>query len=293
MCQLERKTLYFGGRNQAGDLFACGVPGPATDGGAITFDADKAALVTAGFWPTSTAQESYRKIDLVPRGADPISAICIAPDSAIHTCDIALVGLDGELERHRVSPGNPLVGIPAGAGFALVSIPNSIPLFTDTGAGVLHWDSAKMVDGSGGHVVGFPLRLEVWHGNLPPMRGPYRAGYFAHMLFAIASGASRSLRVCVDGRSRVDVVTNSSAGTSTISMQASEALKRTFTADTGAQRRDTWASFTLPVTDAGGTSYTTTPNIVSFNGNPMTALVINIAQTVADAIVQVKVKAWD
>jgi hypothetical protein len=282
---VTRRTIRFGGINLAGSVVYCGIPGPATDGGAVAASGDAARLTTSTYLPVNTSEQSSSRIDLLG-GGGPITAIGIAPDSAIHTCDVALYGRSGELERHRISPGNPLLGCRDDADFANISIPNAIPGVGGSSEEVA-WD-ATVQPGSG--VMGFPLRLEVWRGGLLPIRSPKRAGYFSHALFEFAAGAGdRSLLICVDGRRRVDVVANSLGGTSTLTCNAWETIKAA-----GAPTLDGILSVPLELTSAGVLSLAIgSGKIISFDGNPMSILEVNVAQTVAAGVVQIKVKAWD
>src|SRR6187402_3904193 len=106
---VDRRTLRSPGKSIAGTSFYAAIPGPADLGGAVAAPGDVTALTTSTYLPVNTAEQSYVRVPLPAPGCG-IRGIGIAPDSAIHTADVALVGLGGELERHRISPGNPLLG---------------------------------------------------------------------------------------------------------------------------------------------------------------------------------------
>lgn len=290
---VERKTLRWGGSNTKGNVIYCGVPGPAAAGGAITHAAGAAAIATY----IQAAEDSYQRIDLGRRchTSGPVRAISIAPDSAIHTCDIALAGRDGEIARHRISPGNPLIGT-FEDDFALVSIPNSLPAAAK-GSTVISHDSADAPLTAGTQISGWPLRLEVWRGDNVPIRSDKRAGYYAHFVFAQAAGDDATAQVCVDGRRRisvtVDVTDVSGAGTCTTTMFGLEPRK---VAGSPGNTRDTVIPVPLPLDLIGTLSATTVqgaPDTFAFEGVPLTVLRIAIAQATESAIVQIHVKAYD
>lgn len=203
---IDRVTLRWGGVNQAGQPIMCGVPLTAIHGGALLAPSDVATMAAM----INNAGESYQRITFPPSsGRGEICAISIAPDSAISCCDIALSGDDGEIHRHRISPGNPYVGEVSGSDFALVSIPNAIPL-----AGLDN--ETAMIDGEltysdeNGDYYGFPLRLELWRSGFP-IRSFRRAPLVANILIdpnvvgLSAPAFHRDIVVPVDGRRRVRI----------------------------------------------------------------------------------------
>ncbi len=280
---IERRTVRFGGRNLTGAVSYCGSPSLA--GGAVAPGPDVAALTASGYLPTNTLEQASQRLDLQPKGGHSIRGIGIAPDSAIHSCRVVLAGKNGETDTHQISPGNPLLGCLDGYDFAYLSLPNSIPGIAN--ADGVTWDGAP-----NGSLDGYPLRLELFRGDVLPMRSHKRAPYFAHAIFEIAASGTRILYVCVDGRERVDVIVNGSAGVSTITIDAIEARKVT-----AQPLVDNLMAKALEVDDVGNTSFIAATgsncSIVSFQGNPITIMAVNIAQTSATGIVQVKVKAYD
>jgi hypothetical protein len=266
---VERSTLRFGARNSDGTLAWCGVPGPASTGGAATTDGGD-GLAALGF--ANTAEQAALRLSIPKRGGMFPSAISIAPDSAIHACDIALGGQNGEVHRHRISPGNPLIGNIA-ADFAMVTLPNAMPGIIHS-ATTIQWDASVVP--TTGFTAGnaqWPLRLELWYGGLP-IRGIYRAPYTAYGIFRTTGSAQeRAMNVCVDGRKRVDVhlvcdgITN---GLVTMQAWSMEAWK------IASQPTVDGAYPTLLVlNDNGDTTLTLDPttniltSTVSFFGNPM------------------------
>ncbi len=285
---VERKTLYFPGPSLVSGVFkACGVPGPAASGGAMFPTVDP-----TGSTYVNTAQQAYQRMDLPPD----VHAIGIAPDSAIHSCDVAIAGQDGELHRHRISPGNPLLGCRAGD-HVFVSIPNSLRCFANSGNSVFHDSPVVGILDSAG-IQGWPLRLELYRGEAAPIRSHRRALYIAHAVFAdvdtAENGGVRELVVCVDGRNRIDVqiYVGAVAGV-TLALLASEARKTPSNGPTN----DMPCYVPLPMTDAGATSVahavTDTMTLYSLVGNPISVLVARITCATNNSDVQLRVLAWD
>lgn len=290
---VELRTLRFAGLATDGSAIACGVPGPAVYGGALTNARDKTTLASL----IQSAQSSVIRMDFRDeRHANgPVTAIAIAPGSAIHTCDIALAGKNGEVERHRISPGNPLIVPLDGVDFAMVSIPNAIPSLSNAlGSNVAFWDGDPAAPISGGALAAsFPLRLELWRGDVVPLRTNKRAGYYAHYFCSQADTDTTDLYVCVDGRQKIDVTLYQDLGTSTITMFAIEAMKGSV------PKLDIFSVVPLPLDSLGTLSAAVVGGAgqaqacYSFDGVPMTILKIHLVQSVSTGKAQLHVKAYD
>lgn len=290
---VERSTLRWGGRGPANgtDYRWCGIPAASVDGGFVSLAGDATPLASY-----LTAKNAYalssRQLMLPKRNGMAPSAISIAPDSAIHACDVSLGGDGGDVTRHRVSPGNPLIGN-LDADRAAVTLPFAVPVLAVTSGETLFSD-ATISPISGVDYGLFPLRLELWYGGLP-IRGIYRAPLAAYALFgSTGTDVNRDFTVCVDGRKRIDVkmivdgITNGAATLKCFSMDAYKST--TALADLPINKQ-------LELNDDGDTSIlvdVTTgveSTTVSFFGNPMTFLRVNL--TITDAIVHVIVRAMD
>lgn len=291
---IERVVIRFPGLNTKRNLFACGVPGIGAEGGKLFIPADAGTFSALA---PNAAEDSYVRIDLPKRGSGdgPVRGIGIAPDSAIHTCDIAIVGKDGDTQRHRISPGNPLLGTIYENDFAYVSLPNSIPGLTYNPVNNLSIfaDASDVINVDGVQYVGWPLRLEVFRGDVLPVRSPYRAAYKAHCLAhldLIAETDVRYLYFCVDGRRRIDVIAiGNSSQAVTITADSIEAKLGIATL------LDLDLVTPLVLDDIGSTSLTfnSTPKIISFYGNPITILRVTVSVPATTSDVNVLVKAWD
>lgn len=297
---VERKTLRFPGKNTFGDVVACGVPGPASSGGAaVSRDGTESAYVN----PADVAGVKITlPLDTNTKG--PVVAIGIAPDSAIHTCDISLGGKDGEGERHRISPGNPLLGCMTEADFAIVTIPNAVAgIVLD--ASQVAWDAvnAPLPGDTPGEIFlvpGYPLRLEIWRGGVAPIRSPKRAGYFAHAvlnLHSVGGGGAvdKDFFVCVDGRSKIDVTVSVDVAVIEVTMYSVEAAKVS-----GALESTQDDALYVPLAlDESGVLVAAvaagSAQIFSFNGNPITLLRVNVSVAGGgfDVNAQIHVRAWD
>jgi hypothetical protein len=269
--QIRRHVVRFGGVTSDGEIVYAGIPGPPHAGSAIAAAPDRATYAS---YANEAGDVAFRLPLGRMNGASPL-AIAIAPDSAIHSCDIALAGAQTEGDRHRVSPGNPLVGC----------------LDADYVTITLFHDSVGAPSGIA-TVESFPLRLELWYGSLP-VRTHRRAGYFAHFLAAVDVDETRDFYVCVDGRNRVDVTINGSAGGGTVTVSAFDhvVLKKSAAED------DSMA-VALPLNEAGdltvaidNTAETNTR--FSFYGNPLTVLRIRLAGSVDASLAQIRVHAQD
>ncbi len=308
---VTRRTIAFPGQSASAVVKTVGtIVGAATPGFGPFAQTAFDAKTTPSLAPPAIGLQSQR-IDLPPRAMTegPVTAICIAPDSAIHSCDIELAGKGGELHRHRVSPGNPLVGIEGDIDFALVSLPNMPPAIAITQA-VTHvdllWDSSLIALPTVGTVGGWPLRLEIWRGDTVPLRQHWRAPYFARGLFLLQDAGSGqgsddgSFYVCVDGRRKVDVTVFCADATDkndfTVSLYSVEPLYNRGTN----HNVDNFISIPLVLDIAGNTSQTITsvaPALFSFDGVPMTLLRVDVAIAALAgeqrSIVGINVRAYD
>jgi hypothetical protein len=310
MGHVERTTLRFPGNNIQGDVLACGVPGPALSGGAAACPDDKVDLA----FQIQDSDRSSIKLDMppMPGTLGRVNAIAIAPDSAIACCDIALHGEGGEIRRHRISPGNPLVGT-YDADFAIVSIPEALPQIPGaTDRQAVYWDTVLFSPSTdpAQSIVGFPLRLEMWRGDVVPLRTHRRAPYLGHMVGRIRTTdapATRKFYICTDGRRRIDatvsLVDRDHVG-DTLTVTAYQ-----ITANKGysSEILDTQQVEQLILNDAGdysvvidtdhaGTGLGSTT--FSFDGNPIPILLLIVTATFNEASVgptdfQIRVRAED
>ncbi len=289
--KIQRVTIGFPGLNEDGSTFIGGIPGPEVSSGGVMSPEDRSTFIgngiTTGY--IQDPKKSYRKITLPKVRGMQLSYLGIAPDSAIHSADIALQGEGGAFLRGRISPGNPLLGC-QDADWALVSVPNSLVGVPASSNSIVGHDIVGFRNaGASLDFGGWPLRLELGYGSILPVRSPERAVYVGHFLGTPASGQSRTFRICVDGRRRIDVACNSSGGTSTLTAFALESFKTQ-----NAPLIDTSTAFPLPLDDAGSTSLAIGSALnVSFFGNPISILELVVAQTVATGVIQLHVKAYD
>jgi hypothetical protein len=274
-----------------------GVPGPASVGGFGT-PLSQAAAIHADY-PSQEAFRGYERLDF-PQTIDPPRAIGIAADSAIQCCDIALVGNDGEMERHRISPGNPLIGCMEGKEYALISIPNAIPpmLVAAITARTLVWDSVGVAPftgfaEAGALLAGFPLRLEVWRGETFPMRTHRRAPLYSHAILAfIPEQTDPHFVVCVDGRRRIDVQVYAQDSDVTFTATQLEAMIP-FQPVAPGEIIDNVAETVLSIDgNPTATVLDGTMGVFSLEGNPITVLDLKCSGD-GSGYVQLRVFAWD
>lgn len=263
---VTRKIITFPGRNliQTDEVVACAVPGKPEVGGAAFAPADAATYeptpgesIASQLW-----EQSIHRIELSLNNTR-VRAIGIAPDSPICEADIVLGGQAGEFARHRISPGNPCLVV-GDYDFAQVSIPDSIPCFDGEAVDSIYWDAirdigAGQVIGAFNMIVGWPLRLELWQGDVLPVRTHLRAAHIAHAVCNMTTGDdTRKLYVCTSGRRHVSVVVNKIGGgasTTTIRCLAIGGQKDTANKATEDMQDDPIA---LPLNPAGDTSLTVT-----------------------------------
>jgi hypothetical protein len=287
VAHLQKQTLAFPIRNPNGTYVEAAIPGPVSRSNAVFASADAATFAT---YVQADAMASAIKLDIPRYKGQRCDYIGIAADSAIHSADIFLGGDSAESRRVRISPGNPLIGLIDDTDWCLISVPISFPAFSKDPASVGH-DTVGSVNASGNETFLWPLRLELGYGGIIPVRSPKRAAYAGHFLANQAAADTRSFYICVDGRTRVDVFVKTTAGTSTLSAWNMENFKVS-----GAADRDAATSFQLPLDDTGSLTLGATaaaPLALSFFGNPISILRLDVVQSVATGIIQVKVKAYD
>jgi hypothetical protein len=139
----------------------------------------------------------------IPRNSG-LRGIGIAPDSLIHTADLAIGGKHTEDGTFRISPGNPYIGSLDEYDFVDVTLPISLPSLAATNSTAatdgFAWDALPGNSGAG-EIWQWPLRLELWYGDNPPIRQPFRAPMHATArVILAAAAASRRILFCVDGR---------------------------------------------------------------------------------------------
>lgn len=282
--QLHKITLAFPGLSSGGTFHRSGIPGPEALAGFVTSVNDETAL--AAYQITNPKLVASRVV--FPKvSRHQLRYIGIAPDSAIHSADVALLGRGDDLNRFRVSPGNPIIGC-KDVDSALVTIP--VPLI-GIALPLANQAAHDYVNAPGTTASGWPLRLELGYGEIIPIRSPKRAVYSARFIFSPGVGQSRDMYICTDGRTRVDVEVVTSALTTTLT-----AFSVVSTKVSGSPQGDTGTLVPLPLDDAGSLSLPVTPSaplIASFYGNPIPVLNLNIAQATNAAVVQVNVRAYD
>jgi hypothetical protein len=303
-------------------LSSVAIPGPIADGPVVTATVDDDLAIgwnadgSARLAPETVAQ----KIELKRQGQGPIRAIAIAPDSAIKSCDIWLAGDGGEFQKHRCSPGNPvLAAVNDAQDYALVSALAAIPGINANpiGAGTSKGFDATIPgsDSDDNPIMAFPLRLEIWHGEIPPLRAVERSEYCGEAIGSFTyddaepvKPTTRLYYVCTDGRHRLGITLACFAigappanGTqmATIECYAVEA-RRALAADSDPYL-DPNSLSQMPLDDTGATSLTATYESggdinIQFDGIAPTILMIRItapAGQVSDAGFSVKWRAED
>lgn len=294
---VQRRVIRFpGAPNQT--FVAAGIPGIAAAGGFVIASADVALAAQV-----NSAEQSSSRIAIPPTGGA-VRAIGIDPESAIACCDISFAGSNGEIDRRRITPGNPaFLGCADRVDFVDVTIPWSLPIMlasvVPSGAGkVAAHDTVDILDESSGLVApGWPLRLELWRGEILPMRTHRRAPMLAHFAAVLVGAADvRDYLVCVDGRRRVDVYVYVRTGSSvTITAFDHVGWKNGGTPSVVDEGGADANAVPLALTDAGSLSEvvsSTNPRVFSFAGNPMGILRVHV-DAGGNAEVQVKIRAED
>lgn len=297
--QIVRKTLRFGavtGPGASGCFAYHGVPGPGHHGG-WRYPSQSAAAF-AGFQPQGGELSDLAglKLELPKHRGCPPTAISIAPDSPIHSCNLSFGGRHDDASRHVISPGNPFIGCPDDD-FAMVSLVDAIPLISPLSRAI-YWDGdASHMENADIEIteVTFPLRLEVWYGALP-VRSHWRAPYIAHGAFSGADGFSQQMVVCLQGRRRIEVAAVASDGAATIQCYAGWPKKQE---DTSADQL--FSSPPLVLDDEGGTTLTVDSSgggdIIGANaqffGNGFNIFTVSVAFSGDADNIQVRVTAND
>jgi hypothetical protein len=256
---VEKRTIYFPILND-GNIEACAIPGPDAENCAVACEID--ATYRANELVLADVSVAKFKI-LIPQKhhtQGPVRAIGIAPDSLIHTCDVSILGKGGEMDRQRCSPGNPvLVSSDAEADFALIAILSSIPPLTDNGSAkdATGIDASVIGQIDEANVFGYPLRLEIWRGDIPPMRVHTRAAMVAEGCGEIvfedndwANTSARTFYLCTDGRKSMSIQIEATQGQCSIECFAREAHKT----PGGSADVDHGSRVQMVLDDAGSTS---------------------------------------
>lgn len=301
MGSIDRVTLRWPGvaidPASPSPTIACGVPGPAGNGGF------RASSLSENYVAArrNTAEQSYQKL-VIPNSSarGPVRAISIAPDSAIACCDLALGGRDGETYRHRISPGNPFVGTITEDDFASISIPESMPYVGVNEHSVMIDAEPVFALDDGMTLYGWPLRLELHRGNDAMLvRSFRRAPLVAEILAAGASNNDGDLSevymICVDGRRRMRLSAHSIVGASTYTLSVSAGLPHKISGDA---LRDEIDEVLLPLNNAGDTSVTLADDesqLFTFDDLSAPILVIRLTSSdaAADQYVDIKLRAED
>ena len=126
----------------------------------------------------------------------PLMGIGIAPDSPIPYCDIWLA-TEAEINKHRISPGNPLltrldavgqqtalVSFPQALGRDYTGIEEAVVPAVEYAKNHVVWDVVSplmgaMTEGLTEISFSWPLRLELYYGDVQPERRHVRAGHHA------------------------------------------------------------------------------------------------------------------
>lgn len=247
----------------------------------------------------STADLGAQRVAL-PRKCG-LRAISIAPDSAIPVCDISIAARNDEYGRHRLSPGNPLLGNLDDADFMSITIPTSPPTLV-AGPTVFAWDALGVPHAGGAvNIWAFPLRLEMWYGNdIPSIRADKRAPMHAAARFTLAAATQQFMYVYVEGRRQVSVEIIPHTATCTVSIQ--QVSYQVSTSNGGRLGGSTIAStFLFPATVLTADTQRRidltcfAPATGSNEINPLQMIVINVSDSAGTAATfhQVDVYAWD
>lgn len=301
--RVERHTLRFPGwkGDQASTYSGCSVAGQSNDVDTGADDGSFGSGLQLGV-PTETTRHSKFKdaFRMLKIHTQDISAIAIAPDSAIAECDVWLDG-NNDKQRFRVSPGCPLVGaFDSDRDSIFVTIPDSMPVLQLA----QHSTTDKVFDAipitGPANVIdwGFPLRLEVWKGEPLPMRVAAKRGGYRAWFRVLGSATERNCYVCVDGRRRIDVYVLPDAADYTIKVFDVLSAKQPSapTRDRNLNGAGTAADDQLALDAAGGITLVPASGLwtnIDFYGNPMTVIRVNVVKAAGTGDIQIKVIAWD
>ncbi len=166
----------------------------------------------------------------VVKKSGPVRAVAIAADSPIACCDLWF-GDATVQNRFRISPGRPFIGDISALDRLLVTVPQAIPNpwdATDNGETVANFLLGSVFWGSSGVFptpagpsprvdTSWPLRLELYRGELLPLVFERRSPVYADAWFAIDEGAAANpkfgqIYIATDGRKYTDVTVVSRNG---------------------------------------------------------------------------------
>jgi hypothetical protein len=159
----------------------------------------------------------------VIKHSGPVRGIAIAADSPIACCDLWL-GDAVTQNRYRISPGRPWIGDISALDRVLVTVPQAIPNpwdGNDNAETVANFLLGSVMWGASGTFptpvgpsprvdTSWPLRLELYRGELPPITFAKRSPMFADAWFALDEGVSANpafgqVYFATDGRKRSSV----------------------------------------------------------------------------------------
>lgn len=294
--KVERRTLFWP-RTLAGvGVSTIAIPGIAGRGTATFAAADSGASYDGDTIASlvNTPENAAMRLDL----PSDVIAIGIAPDSIIHSCDIALGGNFDEQNRHGVSPGSPLIGC-VGFSHAMVTLRSPIPLIPKTSTFIFDSNANETTPDpttAGLTCAAWPLRLELFRAcEVPPQRSHKRAPMSSLSLMTATVGNTRRFATCVDGRRGVDfeiAVPASSAGSAVFSLFAFAPSRANANIDDGS------IEIPIPLDDLGTLTETVAPgagSLLSFRGNPFpgSVLVATLEASGGTMAVQLRVRGWD
>lgn len=222
-----RRTLRFPFISPTG-----GIRGSASMAGPDQYGSGPRVTGTPTVNPLDPVASTFTQVgqSLVVPYSRNLRSIGIASDSAFDCCDLSIGGRPDDSNRWRISYGNPLVGDFSdmdGNDIFIVSLPTSVPLL-DVGSG----PSAAAFDVSpfsptspAGTFVGFPLRLELWYGELPPVRSPYRSPLRAYFRMQPTATVPMDMTICVSGRRKIALHAFATTATATIQVDGLMMIK--------------------------------------------------------------------
>lgn len=230
--KVVKRVLPFPFLSETGGIRACATAGGETFGSGPALTSPNTPFTPLD---TTASQLSSALQRLVIPDHHGLRAIGISPDSLIDQCDIYVFGRTGDIDRVRISPGNPLVGDLGrdNTDFFMVGLPYSLPpVQTNQGPPnkVAVWDSTALTSGTGITFGTSPLRLELWYGDILPIRDRIRTpltAFWKTRFFSATGADTLEMWVCTAGRRRVylDIVAANATATITVQgivMQKSE-----------------------------------------------------------------------
>lgn len=217
-----RREIPIPSLGTSGSLNETGQPGQVGSGAGYETRMSTSETFTRGDGPNAQTGDSWLHRVNVPKShLDlPLVGIGISPDSHIHSCGISLP--ETLNEGRTISPGNPLLieHQPASHTFDAFTRVDVRAVSPPDGL-VSGWEAVLTPDQSNISVLGFPLRLELYYGVIPP-RSQHRAPLHASWLVTTAPNKTATFVVCVDGRRRIEIeMLGKTAGTlNTFSLRA-------------------------------------------------------------------------